>query len=236
MQRTFNKALRKPYFRNGSLGVDIATIANDPYWASVTTLLPMDTNFADLSLSNLTYTAAGGAIVTAVNPKFGAGSGEFVTANARIASANTSSLGFGTNDFTMEMWVYKTGIGSYDALFELNQYNTGILFRIGSASDNLYIVNSSYNWNPSTNFPLNQWNHLALVRSGNTFTVFVNGVSKLAATNSSNLGASAILTIGTAAHSTTQILNGKVDDVRVTKGIARYTADFTLPNVAFPTF
>jgi hypothetical protein len=71
--------------------------------------------------------------------------------------------------------------------------------------------------------------------------MFINGTqSGSTYTDANNYGATAPLGIGTywngSSPVTTDTLNGYIDDVRITNGIARYTANFTAPTQAFPVF
>lgn len=81
---------------------------------------------------------------------------------------------------------------------------------------------------------INTWYHVAVSRAAGSTRLFVNGVqSGSTYVDSNNYGASAPLGIGTyyAAGSpwTTQTLNGYMQDLRITRGVARYTANFTPP-------
>lgn len=67
--------------------------------------------------------------------------------------------------------------------------------------------------------------HIAVVRSGSTITCYLNGTSVGSASNSTNLSDSK-LTIGSAV-SNTNLVTGYIDDLRITKGYARYTTSFT---------
>ncbi|MFB0964748.1 MAG: hypothetical protein QMC36_03520 [Patescibacteria group bacterium] len=81
----------------------------------------------------------------------------------------------------------------------------------------------------------NAWTHFAVTRSGTTIRVFLNGVLTASATNSTSFdGNSGSMQIG--AFNGGYFFNGNVDDVRITKGYARYTADFSssLPSAPFP--
>ena len=73
--------------------------------------------------------------------------------------------------------------------------------------------------------------HLALVRNGSTLTLYVNGVSEATSTQTAAVvGTANRWWIGTAGDSIAgSYFNGYVDDLRVTNGIARYTANFTPP-------
>lgn len=240
MQSLANKTNSDYYFANGSKGLDIST--GDPYWDNVSLLLSMNgtngsTTFTDSSKNNISMTASG-AVISTTQSKFGGSSGAFISAGTnRLYSGSNSVFGMGTGDFTAEMWVYKsTSITNFNGIFNLNQYNTGILLRMQTTSDSFYINGTNYNWNPSTNFPLNQWNHLAIVRNGNVFDIYVNGNSVLSVTNSSDLGATGTVEFGNQSHDANHYLNGYIDEARITKGIARYTSNFIPPTEPFLTY
>jgi hypothetical protein len=77
--------------------------------------------------------------------------------------------------------------------------------------------------------------HLALVRNGNTLSLYVNGTLDSSATISVSLdsNSSDAIVIGNG-YDGTQPVNSYVDDLRLTKGIARYTSNFNVPTAAFP--
>jgi hypothetical protein len=82
---------------------------------------------------------------------------------------------------------------------------------------------------------LNTWTHIAFVRSGTTLTCFLNGVSVGTTTTASSIGsASAGSYIGSSQSGNYWF--GYIDDLRVTKGYARYTSNFTPPTAALPTY
>jgi hypothetical protein len=213
---------------------------NDPFFNDVVLLLPMNANFQDFSKSANSISIFGTPSIVPFSQRPDNG-GYFDSSGDYLSISDTPNLGLGTQNFTIEMWIFKsTALVNWNGIFELgtgiNPYQNGLMLRLQSTTtDSLYIANVAYNWSPSSNFPLNQWNHLALVRNGNSFTVYVNGNSVLSVTNSANLGSTSRITIGASAHSTTQGLDGFIDDFRITKGIARYTTNFTPPTNQFPT-
>jgi hypothetical protein len=79
------------------------------------------------------------------------------------------------------------------------------------------------------------WHHVAATRSGNTVRVFLDGTEDASATFSNGTAASSALVIGAFADGT-EALNGWMDEIRITKGLARYTANFTPPTEAFPDY
>jgi hypothetical protein len=169
--------------------------------------------------------------------KYGIGSMEFDGTGDWLLIKNNDSLIFRTGDFTVEGWFYGTSSTAGMALFSIGRFDAGIMMRINAhaSNDSLYINNTAYNWNPASNFLLNRWNHVALVRSGSNLYVFVNGTSVLSTTNSADINQTTDTYIGAQTHSTsTTPFIGYADDFRITKGIARYTSNFTPPIARMP--
>ena len=83
----------------------------------------------------------------------------------------------------------------------------------------------------------NQWYHVAVCRSGTDTRIFVNGTQSGATTTiNKTLCADNVrpLTIGADVGGNAQAMNGYIDDLRFTKGVARYTGAFSVPTAAFP--
>jgi hypothetical protein len=172
----------------------------------------------------------GNAQISTTQSKFGGSSMYFNGTNSYLYKPADQNVKFGTGNFTIECWVY---IGaSYPAV-------TAGIVCADSGFNPMYFPGSSGtveagNWGvagivtSSTAVTLNSWNHLALVRNGNTFTMYVNGTgtsatySSAADMNSLKIGVSPA----------TVYFNGYIDDLRITKGVARYTANFTPPTSA----
>ena len=95
---------------------------------------------------------------------------------------------------------------------------------------------SNYGIESITNVPTNSWVHVAFTRSGNTGRLFINGNLDASSNNFTTtpyLPAAPLVCVGGAPRGYS--FNGYIQDLRVTKGYARYTANFTLPTAAFPT-
>ena len=82
----------------------------------------------------------------------------------------------------------------------------------------------------------NTWSHVATSRSGSTITNYINGASVGTSTysGSGTYYSTSTFRVGTD-RLTTNFINGSIDDLRITKGIARYTANFTPPTAPLPT-
>jgi hypothetical protein len=158
-------------------------------------------------------------------------------AGGTLAMPNNPGLQFGTGDFTVEFFVYwntvptgsvgfvsGSGNGSTDI-----RYN-GTILQLGKFNVSL---DSSFAWVASTG----QWYHVAMTRSGSSLRAFVDGTQiGTTATNSGTyncVGTSfyvGTVTFGSAADTPLAY----VQQYRITKGFARYTANFTAPASAFP--
>jgi len=157
------------------------------------------------------------------------GSGDF------SAGSDTSVGHFGGGNFTAECWIYPTASPNQPII--MGQWNGSYSWAIQMSNDssrNLRFLTSSVGDQvSSTAVALNQWSHVALVRNGNTFDIYLNGTSVKTATNSAALLASTdAFTIGNNAGGG-QPFQGYIDEVRISK-MARYTSNFTAPSESFP--
>jgi len=146
---------------------------------------------------------------------------------------------FGTGDFTVEYWVYYNSIGAYDYLYDgRNSGQTGGSWSIAhgySTSDTTILQ-----WGAGTTSPLvatsnpstGQWVHVAWCRSGSTFKLFYDGVENQSVTDSTNYSTALTSAYFGCRHSVQMYLDAYISDFRVTKGLARYTANFTPPAAA----
>jgi hypothetical protein len=215
----------------------VVTPTADPFYSSVSLLLPMDgtgAGFVDLSPTPKTITASGNATQSTVQSKFG-GKSLALDGSSAIRIANNSAFGFGTGDFTIEFFLYYTGGNGY--VFFTNMNN-------GSGSYVSYGLNTGtkrpWVWNDGnvvvggTNVTNSVWQHHAVVRSGGVLTIYLDGVSIGSTAFGTDLGSARVFDVGDngAGQQTT---SGYIDEVRVTKGHARYTANFTPPTASFPT-
>jgi hypothetical protein len=210
--------------------------ASDPNFSEVSLLLRMNgsnggTTFTDSSANAFTVTAAGSVSTSAAQSKFGGASGLFAGGYLQISS--NSAFGLGTGDFTIECWVRPTSTTPVGGLVNIGRYDSGLLWRVGSNQDSLYFNGADTNWSAFTYAPVDTWTHLALVRSGSAVAVYADGVSVHTRTSSANLNSANAVIIGTGAHSVGEVYSGYIDELRIVKGTAIYTANFTPPTEAF---
>lgn len=166
------------------------------------------------------------------------GTGDYLTVPSNAA------FSFGTGDFTIEFWMYMTSYGSSNQNILDFRGSTGtgtnIAFYVenvgGIGTKQLRLYNGASDAAvTSNNFPLNTWSHVAATRSGTSLRFFVDGVQVGAtSTNSTNYSNTAGVYIG-AYSGPTAYYYGYISNVRVCKGTALYTANFTPPSAPLST-
>lgn len=152
------------------------------------------------------------------------GTGDYLTAPANAEWA------FGTGDFTLEAWVFLTANQVANSNIVTNFSNpNGWFFSFNTSPGNNYPMFTTYTTvllTATSAVSLNTWTHLAAVRSGTTLTIYINGTASGSTTNSSTLGdASAVLYSGF--NGISAYFNGYISNLRVIKGLAVYTGNFT---------
>lgn len=210
---------------------------NDPYFSSVSLLLHGEganngTTFVDSSLANRTVTRVGGSITSTAQYKYGAasilmdGSGDALTVPASTA------FSYGSGDFTIELWLYLNTLASFQYLFD----SVGRTFiRIQDSGYFLLYFEGVSLGVAAVSLALGSWRHVALTRSGTSVKLFYNGNAVLSVTSSATAGNSTNeLIIGNDIGFGGNGVKGYIDEFRITKGVARYTSNFTPPTSAFP--
>jgi hypothetical protein len=209
------------------------TADSDPNWSNVSLMLTGD-DFIDYSNNHKAITSNNVTINTTTK-KYGTGSLYFNGSNSTLSAPADSSHAFGTSDFTVEAWVYPTSFGTYNYIY-CNAVTGGFVFYVMSNKLMVRTYNQS-DLLASTTLPaLNTWTHIAATRSGTTLRIFVNGVITATGTDSTNFPQSATFLLGGDTTSPVAPWAGYIDELRVTKGVARYTANFTPPTTALPSF
>lgn len=191
--------------------------------------------FKDSSPNGISLTANN--VVISSENKFGGSSGYFNGgAVSTLTTADVPAFGFGTGDFTIEMFV-KQQNATRNSVLSIGTYQDGILWRLTpGVPDSLYLAISApggnyWDWDAKS-VPINVWSHIALTRQSGTLRAFVDGVKVFEQTGVTvDLGASRPLTIGCGAHelSSTDAYYGHIDELRIIKGYAAYADPFTPP-------
>lgn len=212
----------------------------DPEFASVSLLLPFDgangsTTFTDASTNALTVSVFGNAQISTAESMFGGSSGLFDGSGDYLDIAETGLLSF-PGDFTVECFVRPGAFTNYQTVIEIGTFSNGILIRTHASITLDYVyVNNTNLGSVSAHMQLNVWQHIALTRSASSVRYFIDGTERLTATVSGTVNSSsAAARIGRNRHVNGQDYNGYIDALRITKGVACYTANFTPPVMAHP--
>jgi hypothetical protein len=132
---------------------------------------------------------------------------------------------FGTGDFTVECWIYLITVPTDYPPILTNDNGFYINFR-GNGNIALTDISNQYAITASA-LTAGSWFHVAIVRNSGSSKVYVNGTGGTAVSCTVNWAATTTAYIGGSPTYTT--INGYIDDLRVTKGYARYTSNFTPP-------
>jgi len=154
----------------------------------------------------------------------------FAGSSNYLTYASNAAFGYGTGNFTEEVWIYPTASNWTSGNFYISDHGGNLL--------QLQYYLGALNWNSgaivgSTAILANTWSHIAVSRSSGTLKIFIDGVSGFSGSVTTNLDKNAGGKIGSDVAGDA-VLNGYIDDLRITKGYARYTTTFTPPTAAFP--
>jgi hypothetical protein len=190
----------------------------------------------------------GNAQISTAQSKFGGGSMLFDGNGDGLFAPPSQNANFDSGNFTIELWIYYSSLTGAQTIIS-NGYTTpvthGWLVQTGTG-------NGKFNFYKQTSpttvvlvvadggsaMSAGVWYHMAIVRNGTTTTIYRDGTSVGSATDTTTYTATAAnfyVGGGTSTGFNGGFFNGYIDDLRITKGFARYTANFTPPTAPFPT-
>jgi len=193
-------------------------------------------SFTDSSASAKTITANGDATQSSTQSKFGGKSAYFDGTGDYLSIPDSEDWNFGSGDFTIDGWVNLANTNSFGSIFQQyvadnNEFKLAVTHIGGGVYALHFGINSGETFSIyDTNSFGTGWHHAAVVRNGNTFTIYRDGVSVASASYSGampNLNSSPW--IGRLLSNVDYWTNSYLDELRVSKGIARWTSDFTPP-------
>lgn len=177
----------------------------------------------------------GSAQISTAQYKFGGSSMYFNGSGSYLLSTSVPSLALGGGDFTIELFCYPNADGTLMDTRDTTQNGIGINY--GSFGGGFYVIGvSGIQISSSGTFSTGAWYHVAVVRNSGVITLYVNGVNQGTASVSTNLTDQRVTVGAYGLDRNTYQFNGYIDDFRITKGYARYTANFTPPTTAFPAY
>ena len=207
----------------------IFAAVTDPLFGNVSLLLNATANasvISDAGPNNFQLTPYGDVRASSFSPYQTGWSAYFDGSGDNLAVSDPSRLitGFGTGDWTIECWFYgsTSGAATYQWYFNtylLYSYNNTIIFYKNAVGDLL-----------STSVLPNTWYHCAVVKASGVHSMYVNGVrTSTTWTDNTSITGDTTFTIGSGA--TANYWQGYISNLRVVKGLAVYTSNFTPPTV-----
>jgi hypothetical protein len=166
----------------------------------------------------------------------GVGSISFNGTTQRFQYTNNAAFQFGTGSFLVDAWIYPTALTAYRVIAKCSSDSSwadGWSFVTNTAGIDFWINGSQTLTSGGAGLTLNTWQHVAAVRNGSTLTLYINGVSVATTSNSTNIVPTAPLTIA-AETSNNFMFAGNMTNLRIVKGAAVYTANFTPPE--YPSY
>jgi hypothetical protein len=229
------------YSDNSGTSWNNASSETDPHYHNVSLLLPMNGEnnsfrFYDDSKYNKNISVFGDAKITTEQGKFGGSSGSFDGTTDRlmvVGSADDSAFDLRNTDWTIDAWVRPTGNwGKFNIIVskrgiggaEGTEADFQLYFRQSSAVLCFYSGATGTIESNASPIP-GIWNHVAAVRKGQTISLYLNGIKVMSFTGNVSYTTNRSLYIG-AWPGGDEYFYGNMNDVRITKGFARYDSNF----------
>ena len=176
----------------------------------------------------------GDAKVSTAQYKYGTGSMYFDGTTDHLLVKNASPLfNFGTGNFTVEFWMYPVASAGDNGIYDSRATDlnaTGFTISLTDA-EKIQFYSDTQKILSAATISLNTWTHIAVTRSETSLRLYVNGIVANTVTNSQSFTDTNI-TIGKGIWGSSEF-EGYLDDLRITKGYARYTSNtFTVPTSA----
>ena len=164
---------------------------------------------------------------------------EFDGTNDYLTVASSSDLTMGTGDFTVECWLTKDA-QTHKGVWHISNSTTGLDTNYGQTialgyQSGVWQIYAGNSYQNSASYPIvaNKWYHAAYVRSGGTARLYINGVEVISMSDTVNY-ANTYMAIG-GYYDTNYLHNGKISNLRVVKGQALYTSNFSVPHDPYTT-
>ncbi len=195
-----------------------------------------DAGLSDSSDSSHTVTLNDNVARSSAQSKFGGYSAYFDTDADYLTVPDSSDWDFDGGDFTVDFWLRPSTILSTPAIFALDGDATGLIVRMYQSKPYIYIEGAGgYGNGGTTTFPLDTWMHFALVRDGNVLRTFMDGIEvEQDDVSTKNILIDLGVGVGNEREGTNFAeFHGYIDELRISKGVARWTENFTPPTAPY---
>lgn len=206
---------------------------DDPYWENVVLLAHFDGDAVDVKGGTLSPVGTIGFTAG----KFGQGM-RLATGNSGAAEPAARAALDLPSDFTVEGWANldSTATGAFINRFDSTGNGWQIYVETTGKLSFWQYVGGNLLYNMGVDIRDGAWHHIAVSRQGQALRMFLDGAMIGSVNTASDFTSpTARISIGFQAQGGARYpLRGTIDDVRITKGVARYTANFTPPEAEFP--
>lgn len=196
------------------------------------------TGLTDVSSRNRNPAAYGNVAISTAQSKFYGSSAYFDGSGDYLSLANSNDFNFGVGEYTIEFWL-RTGTDAGWLIFNAAN-DTGLRMCVGNNGTSganpgtievdEQVSNADYYIRSTSRVDNNTWNHVAVVRqNGQGTKIYINGTNEATGATGRNFDNTNSFFIGTRS-SLTAFYNGYLQDLRIYKGLAKYTANFTPPD------
>lgn len=200
--------------------------------------------FVDDSASVQTITPTGNVTQSATESKFGGKSAYFDGAGSYLTVSDSVDFDLGTDDFTIDLWINTTTTTNYAPMFlrqvggwATGQYN--LMINNGDSGGKIAFWAADYSLGgqmllSTTAVNDGNWHHVAVVRNGTSWKLYIDGISESSYTGSVTIGdITAPIYIGLDTVYGGRNFDGYLDEIRLSKGIARWTTNFVPPTAQY---
>ena len=217
----------------------MATPFSDPFVVNVVSLLHFggadgSTTFTDET--GRAWAAYENAQIDTAQSMFGGASGLFDGTGDYISTSDSADFYF-TGDFTLETFYRPAAIGSRQFLCGQGDFgatNIRSMIEVTTAGLVKFWCSNAVTLQTATSISAGSWCHIAITRNGTAHTIWVDGISRATLTSATiPADYAGVFNIGRCGDYAGFTANGHFDEFRITKGVARYTANFTPPTAPF---
>jgi hypothetical protein len=190
------------------------------------------TTFTDVK--GRVWTPSGAAQIRTDLSKFGGAAGQFDAAGARITAADAADLRVGTGPWTVEGWFRpQAPVSGFGGFFVKGENSADGISLAITPTVLTFRANGTTDTTASVSLSTTAFTHIAFVYDGTLIKMFAGGTQVGSASRSFNHTSTAALLVGNATSNSNFSYKGRIDELRITAGVARYTANFTPPTEPF---